>query len=91
MAAVTDFADTAALISNLDLVVAVDSSVAHLSGALGKPIWLLNRATSEWRWGRNKETSPWYPTMRIYNQKKLLEWENPIGEVAAALRREFLF
>ncbi|HSD38404.1 MAG TPA: tetratricopeptide repeat protein [Rhodocyclaceae bacterium] len=73
-----DFADTAALIECLDLVIAVDTSVIHLAGALGKQSWLFNRAGSEWRWMRNREDSPWYPTVKIFNQGKSERWEDVI-------------
>ncbi|MEY4504064.1 MAG: hypothetical protein RL154_357 [Pseudomonadota bacterium] len=69
-----DFMDTAALIENLDLVISVDTVIVHLAAALGKPTWLFNRLGSEWRWMDNKTTSPWYPTMKIYNQTKLGDW-----------------
>jgi tetratricopeptide (TPR) repeat protein len=81
----SDFGETAGLLTNLDLVVSVDTSVAHLAGALGKPVWLLNRHASEWRWMRNREDSPWYPTMRIFTQKRAGDWDETIGDMAAAL------
>jgi tetratricopeptide (TPR) repeat protein len=74
MSAVTDFADTAALVANLDLVISVDTSVAHLAGGLGKPVWLLSRFDGCWRWLQNREDSPWYPNMRIYPQTRPLDW-----------------
>lgn len=80
-----DFDDTAALIMNLDLVIAVDTSVAHLAGALGKPVWLLNRHASEWRWMRGREDSSWYPTMRIFTQRHPGDWDEVIRRVATAL------
>ncbi|BBO99459.1 tetratricopeptide repeat protein [Sulfuriferula nivalis] len=82
----SSFDDTAALINNLDLVISVDTSVVHLAGALGRPTWLLNRHASEWRWMRNREDSPWYPTIRIFTQEKAGDWESLIARVAAALR-----
>ena len=60
----SDFADTAALIANLDLVISVDTAVAHLAAALGKPVWMLNRLNTDWRWFMNRSDSPWYPTLR---------------------------
>src|SRR6202012_5995818 len=64
-----DFSDTAALIANLDLVIAVDTSVVHLSGAIGKPVWVLLPYSCDWRWLRSRESaSPWYPTMRLFRQ-----------------------
>jgi hypothetical protein len=81
-----DLLDTAALVGHLDLVISVDTSVAHLAGALGKPVWLLNRLESEWRWMLEREDSPWYPTMRIFRQHSLGDWEPVILRVASALR-----
>lgn len=81
-----DFLETAALIEQLDLVISVDTSVAHLAGALGKPVWMFNRFESEWRWQVDRGDSPWYPTMRIFNQQVSGSWSAPIEQVAAALR-----
>jgi len=81
----TDFADTAALVANLDLVISIDSAIAHLAGALGRPTWLLNRFESEWRWLLNREDSPWYPTMRIFNQPSFGDWESVLRNIADAL------
>ncbi len=80
-----DFLDTAALVVNLDLVIAVDTAVAHLAGALGRPVWLLNRFESEWRWGLGREDSPWYPTMRILRQPVPRDWDSVIAQVRADL------
>ncbi|HEX9192225.1 MAG TPA: tetratricopeptide repeat protein [Burkholderiales bacterium] len=82
-----DFLDTAALVANLDLVISVDTSVAHLAGALGKPVWLLNRFESEWRWQLGREDSPWYPTMRIFRQPALDDWDSVVKRVAGELAR----
>jgi Tfp pilus assembly protein PilF len=82
-----DFMDTAALIANLDLVISVDTAVVHLAGALGKPVWLLNRAESEWRWGLAGERSSWYPSMRIFRQQPGEGWDRVISGVADALAR----
>ncbi|WP_286225682.1 tetratricopeptide repeat protein [Polynucleobacter sp. HIN7] len=76
-----DFADTAALIENLDAVVAVDSAVAHLAGALHKPVYLLNRYDGEWRWLCNQSRSPWYPSMQIVNQTEFGNWTSVIEAV----------
>jgi ADP-heptose:LPS heptosyltransferase len=65
-----DLSDTAALISNLDLVITVDTSIAHLSCALGIPTWILITNIPDWRWMRNREDSPWYPVARLYRQKE---------------------
>jgi hypothetical protein len=81
----TDFADTAALIEVLDLVITVDTAVAHLAGALGKPVWLLNRFDACWRWPRDRDDSEWYPTMRIFRQTAPGDWAGVIRRVAAAL------
>lgn len=81
-----DFSDTAALIDNLDLVIAVDTSVAHLAGALGKPMWLLNRYNTCWRWLLDRDDSPWYPSLRQFRQDKTRKWDPVIARVAAALR-----
>jgi hypothetical protein len=81
-----DFADTAALIAGLDLVISVDTSVAHLAGALGKPVWLLNRYDTCWRWLLRRDDSPWYPTLRQFRQTAPGDWETPILAAADALR-----
>jgi tetratricopeptide (TPR) repeat protein len=80
-----DFADTAALIANLDLVVSVDTSVAHLAGALGKPVWLLDRFDPCWRWLVGRRDSPWYPTLRLYRQPHPGDWDAVLAEVARDL------
>ena len=85
--ALADFLDTASVIAQLDLVIAVDTSVAHLAGALGKPVWTLHQHAPDWRWFLNREDSPWYPTMRLYRQVKRNHWEEPVMRVAEALRR----
>jgi tetratricopeptide (TPR) repeat protein len=81
-----DFSDTAALIANLDLVISVDTSVAHLAGALGKPFWLLNRYNTCWRWLLDRDDSPWYPTARQFRQDARRDWDPVITRVVAALR-----
>jgi len=80
-----DFVDTAALIRALDLVVTVDTSIAHLAGALGAPVWVLVNVPSSWRWLRNREDSPWYPTMRLFRQASPGDWRAPVAGVGAAL------
>jgi tetratricopeptide (TPR) repeat protein len=80
-----DITDTAALIEHLDLVISVDTAVAHLAGALGKPIWLLNRFESEWRWMLEREDSPWYPSMRIFRQPAVHDWDSVIARVRSEL------
>ncbi len=83
--ALHDFADTAALVEALDLVISVDTAVAHLAGALGKPVWVLNRYDACWRWLRDRTDSPWYPTARLFRQITLGDWGPPIADVASAL------
>ncbi|HKX10381.1 MAG TPA: tetratricopeptide repeat-containing glycosyltransferase family protein [Stellaceae bacterium] len=82
-----DFADTAALVEALDLVICVDTSVAHLAGALGKPVWMLSRFESEWRWLLDRADSPWYPTMKIFRQPSRGDWEAVVEQVSAELGR----
>jgi hypothetical protein len=83
-----DFADTAGLVANLDLVISVDTAVAHLAGALGKPCWLLlPDYRADWRWHTRRSDSPWYPCMRLFRQPHGGGWETVIAEVVAALTR----
>lgn len=83
-----DFDDTAAALSHLDLVITVDTSVAHIVGALGKPVWMLSRFDACWRWGDEGSTSAWYPSMRIFRQRRYGDWSCAIQEVADCLRTE---
>jgi tetratricopeptide (TPR) repeat protein len=85
MDACEDLMDTAALIESLDVVISVDSVVAHLAGALGKPVWLLNRFESEWRWMMERVDSPWYPRMRIFRQAARHDWDGVIEAVKVEL------
>ncbi|CAN7606368.1 tetratricopeptide repeat protein [Trinickia sp. LjRoot230] len=80
-----DFADTAALVDNLDLVISVDTSSAHLAGAMGKPVWILNRLDTCWRWMLEREGSAWYPSARIFRQPSLGDWASVIDGVTRAL------
>jgi ADP-heptose:LPS heptosyltransferase len=80
-----DFADTAALIASLDLVISVDTAVAHLAGALGKPVWILQRHSPDFRWLLDRDDSPWYPSARLFRQPRRGEWHSVIGEIADAL------
>ncbi|HEX3699173.1 MAG TPA: glycosyltransferase family 9 protein, partial [Phenylobacterium sp.] len=83
-----DFADTAAILAALDLVVSVDTSAAHLAGAMGKPCWvLLPAADTDWRWLRGRSDSPWYPSMRLYRQAPGAGWAPVIARVARDLQR----
>jgi uncharacterized protein (TIGR03032 family) len=80
-----DFGDTVLLIDQLDLVVTVDTAVAHLAGALGKPVWVLLPAVPDWRWGLEGETTPWYPTMRLFRQGRAGDWGRVTQRVAQTL------
>ena len=82
-----DFSDTAAFIENLDLVISVDTAVAHLSGALGKPVWTLLPFVPDWRWLLDREDSPWYPSMKLFRQPSLEDWKSVIDKVLDNLRR----
>jgi hypothetical protein len=72
-------------ILELDLIISVDTMVAHLAGALGRPVWTLLHADCDWRWGRDSDQTPWYPTMRLFRQKRAGEWDGVVGTVCEAL------
>ncbi|HEY8572857.1 glycosyltransferase family 9 protein [Phenylobacterium sp.] len=77
-----DFADTAAIIDQLDLVISVDTAMAHLAGAMGKPCWvMLSGVETDWRWMTDRADSPWYPSMRLYRQTRLAEWSDVIQRI----------
>jgi ADP-heptose:LPS heptosyltransferase len=78
-------ADTAALIAKLDLVITVDTAVAHLVGALGKRTWTLLPFSPDWRWLMEREDSPWYPTMRLFRQTKFGDWPSVLDRVRGEL------
>ncbi len=82
----TDFAETAAVIDALDLVIWVDTSVAHLAGALAKPVWILLPHPAEWRWLERRDDSPWYPTARLFRQRTRGDWEEVVERLTFALR-----
>jgi hypothetical protein len=84
-----DFSDTAALISEMDLVLSVDTSVAHLAGALGKPLWLLLPFLPDFRWLLNRPDSPWYPTAVLFRQTSQGDWGKVVGKVLDRLKSEF--
>jgi hypothetical protein len=81
----TEWNDTAELIAGLDLVIAVDTAVAHLAGALGRPVWMLNRFDTCWRWLLEREDTPWYPTMRLFRQTRKGEWAPVVQRARNAL------
>lgn len=91
MEAVRDFADTAAIIANLDVVISVDTSVAHLAGAMGKPVFLLDRYDNCWRWLHGRSDSPWYPSMTIFRQPRPGEWASPMHRAASSLAALAIF
>lgn len=82
---IQDFADTAAICDRLDLIISVDTSVAHLAGGLGKPTWVLLPARSDWRWLRDRDDSPWYPTLRLFRQTTPGDWSEPLDRARRAL------
>ncbi|MDP9174918.1 MAG: tetratricopeptide repeat protein [Planctomycetota bacterium] len=82
----SNFADTAALISSLDLVIGVDTSVVHLAGALGKPVWVLLPFAPDWRWMLDRDDSPWYPTMRLFRQRQRGDWNRSMEDIVGALK-----
>ncbi|HJU25138.1 MAG TPA: hypothetical protein VJ722_00540, partial [Rhodanobacteraceae bacterium] len=81
-----DLREFAVRMRHLDLIVSVDTLTAHLAGALGLPIWLLLPESCDWRWMQGRSDSPWYPTMRLFRQRREGEWDGVIAELAAALR-----
>ncbi|MEP6670567.1 MAG: tetratricopeptide repeat protein [Chthoniobacter sp.] len=82
---IQDFADTAAFMAELDLIISVDTAVAHLAGALGRPVWTLLPFVPDWRWGLEREDTPWYPTMRLFRQPALGDWDTVVQRVAGEL------
>ena len=83
-----DFGETAAVIANLDLVITVDTAIGHLTGAMGRPVWILLPKASDWRWLLDRTDSPWYPTARLFRQPTPGDWDSVIAEVTSALRQE---
>jgi Tfp pilus assembly protein PilF len=79
------FADTAAILSNLDLVISVDTAVAHVAGALGRPVWTLLPFAPDWRWMLHRSDTPWYPTMRLFRQPRLNDWPSVLKQVKAEI------
>lgn len=85
--ALRDFADTSGLLAHLDLLISVDTSVCHLAGALGKPVWLLNRVNTCWRWQLDRSDTPWYPSFTIFRQTQTDDWNEVIAQVRSALQQ----
>ncbi|WP_051625795.1 tetratricopeptide repeat protein [Kozakia baliensis] len=87
MEGVEDFADTAARLSGIDLLISVDTSIVHLAGGMGLPVWMLSRFDACWRWLENRDDTPWYPEMRIFHQPILGDWAGAIGNASSLLQR----
>ena len=85
MSGVRDFADTAAIIAGLDVVISVDTSVVHLAGLMGKPVFLLDRYDGCWRWLSGRSDSPWYPNLTIFRQQRPNDWSEPMNRAKDAL------
>src|SRR4029079_9727176 len=81
-----DFDDTAALVKNLDLLICADTSIAHLAGALAVPVWVAMPFAPDWRWLLEREDSPWYPTMRLFRQKAMGDWDQVFARMTEALQ-----
>jgi tetratricopeptide (TPR) repeat protein/glycosyltransferase involved in cell wall biosynthesis len=86
-AATAAFMDTAAIMQNLDLVITADTAIAHLAGALGVPVWVALSAVTDWRWLRGRDDSPWYPTLRLFRQSRLGDWEGVFSRMATEVQR----
>jgi ADP-heptose:LPS heptosyltransferase len=82
---VADFADTAAIVAGLDLVISVDTAVVHLAGGMGKPVFMLDRYDNCWRWLSGRNDSPWYPNLTIFRQTDPNSWDEPMARLVAAL------
>jgi ADP-heptose:LPS heptosyltransferase len=81
------FVDTAALVMNLDLVISVDTAVAHLAGALGRPVWIMLPFSSEWRWLQDRSDCPWYPNARLFRQPRIGDWATVVASIRQELAR----
>ena len=81
-----DLAETAAAIESLDLVISIDTSVAHLAGAMGRPVWVLLKSDADWRWLLDRQDSPWYPSMRLFRQSRPGDWNEVFSRVTDELR-----
>jgi tetratricopeptide (TPR) repeat protein len=82
------FTVLAAMIANLDLVITTDTVVAHIAGAMGRPAWVILKHVADWRWGRSGETTPWYPSLRLFRQQRSGDWDGVFGDVATALAEQ---
>lgn len=85
-----DYANTAALIAELDLIITVDTSVAHLAGAMGKPVWIILPFQADYRWLTTRSDSPWYPTAKLFRQHKLADWDSVREDIVVAMKRVHL-
>jgi ADP-heptose:LPS heptosyltransferase len=83
---VHDFAETAAIMSHLDLLITPDTAVAHLAGGLGVPVWVALCSVGEWRWPDGRDDTPWYPTMRLFRQTRLGDWDSVFRRMTLALK-----
>jgi ADP-heptose:LPS heptosyltransferase len=81
-----DFRRTAALVDHMDLVVTVDTALAHLAAAMGKPVWLLLSFSHDWRWMMERDDTPWYPSIRLFRQRKIGDWDEVIARVGKRLQ-----
>jgi len=81
------FHDTAAIIACLDLVITPDTAIAHLAGALAKPVWLMLKAVPDWRWLLERQDTPWYPSMRLYRQSRPCDWNSVVGDMVKDLQQ----
>ena len=82
-----DFADDAALMSNLDLIISINTATAHLAGALGRRVWTLTQFPPDWRWLLGRDDSPWYPTMRLFRRGRHEDWAQVILRLGDAIRQ----
>src|SRR5262249_31245745 len=82
----SDFAETAAALANLDLLISVDTAVVHVAGALARPAWVMLRARPDWRWLLEREDTPWYPSLRLFRQRQRGDWDEVVARVRSALQ-----
>jgi ADP-heptose:LPS heptosyltransferase len=81
------FEDTAALCANMDIIISVDTSVAHMAAAIGKPVWLMLPWVPDWRWFQNQTNTPWYPSVRLFRQSEQADWEPVLADIVIALQQ----